>query len=104
MTTLEYVTRRIDHLSELEANWDSYGAKPLSQLASNALLKFIMNSESLPKDEPLISLSVDGDLFVEWYCGYNQKLELFFYADGTADFCTSLGEETFIDSGKMRLE
>jgi hypothetical protein len=58
--------RRIDELSHLPEDWDSYGAHPLSEEAANTLYKMLIQLNSVIQSGPSISLNTDSGLVAEW--------------------------------------
>lgn len=58
--------RRIDELSHLPDDWDSYGARSLNEESADILFNLLVNLNSFIQSEPSVSLSVEGGLLAEW--------------------------------------
>lgn len=76
-----------------EADWDAYGAEPVSRETYDATLRFI---EALPADvpPPSIGCEPDGCLTVEWYRSTDCLLSVSVGAGGMLFFAAMLGEDS----------
>jgi hypothetical protein len=77
---------RLTELHDLEPNWDSYGARPISARAEEVVRKLLVafwNAGLIPED-PNFDLmpGPDGGLQLEWI-GKNGELEIRVLPDGS---------------------
>lgn len=63
---LASMSRRVEELSHLTDDWDSYGARPLRDDVADILLDTLVELNSYIQSEPYISLSSEGGLVAEW--------------------------------------
>jgi hypothetical protein len=72
---------RLAHVKELPANWDSYGARPVSVAAIEAALRLL--GEVMADDLPLPDIvpTVSGGIQVEWHIA-NIDFEIEVSAEG----------------------
>jgi hypothetical protein len=61
-----YVRRRVDELSQLPENWDSYGGLPLQEIAAAVLDQLLEEHADVIQSAPSISLSGVGGLVCIW--------------------------------------
>jgi hypothetical protein len=61
------VVLRLFELAQLPENWDSYGAKPVSQQAIYAMLDLLLDIMKSDTPTPSIVPTVNGKLQAEWH-------------------------------------
>lgn len=66
---LVQVTARLDHLLNLEKDWDSYGAAPIESEAVSTALRWIASCLQVFPEAPFIAPLADGGVQVEWTHG-----------------------------------
>lgn len=76
--TKEKILLVIDMFKELETNWDSYGAPPVSNEAIKAAKKFI--NECVEGKLPFVGPTCDGGIEFEW-----DELIISIKSDGSID-------------------
>ncbi|CAM8751171.1 hypothetical protein NCF_03153 [Burkholderia pseudomallei] len=106
---IQTAKREIEHLAQLEENWDGYGsAKPSTDAikrAISALPDFIsMAEETGGWSLPHVSANEDGEVLLEWWKA-EKKLTLFVRADGV-DYLRTWGAniEHEMDDGVLIAE
>jgi hypothetical protein len=60
---------RIEHLTALAANWDSYGAQPVTAEAAVAAVRFLLNAAYPEIAAPAVVPLPDGGVQLEWHRG-----------------------------------
>lgn len=64
----------LQKLSELGPNWDTYGAKPITEQALKAAMEITGIIANKP---PSIVPTVEGGIQLEWHtCGHNIEIEI----------------------------
>ncbi len=74
----EEILAKIDELAELECNWDSYGAIPLTKEALSAAREAVKVVSPLPHH---VAPTGKGGVQLEWYFN-SVEMELEFYPNG----------------------
>ncbi|MGH7974771.1 MAG: hypothetical protein ACREBR_04550 [bacterium] len=61
--------KKLQELSQLKENWDSYGGKPISDLAIAQAELFLQTFEVIQANRPQIVPTSIGGLQLEWHQG-----------------------------------
>ncbi len=89
--------RTLDEFAELDADWDSYGANPISEIAiekARAILHWVAAYGILPEGpEPVAVPLADGGVQLEWL-GNVETLEVEISPEGNFRFFTPVGTDT----------
>jgi hypothetical protein len=72
---------RLEHIRQLEANWDSYGAGPIDERALKAADQIIRAL----KHEPRIMPTSFGGILLTWGAGLFGDVDIWIEADGTLE-------------------
>ena len=98
--------QKIERISNLKSNWDSYNADPPSDLAVNAARDFIVNNHYFELPFYFISPGVNGEVMLEFSKG-NRAAELYFNPDGSTELILFLDnkvkQEITLEDGFQKL-
>ena len=75
-----------------KANWDGYGAKPISEAVAERAKLFLDNLSSL-LPAPDIAPEADGELAIEWHFGLRRVFSVSIGEEGPLHFAGLFGEE-----------
>lgn len=84
--------RRVDELSRLVRNWDSYGGAALDERALATMVQVLVQLDSSIQSPPIVSMTGEGGLRCVWH-GFDSELELTAFPDQppTVYFCETAG-------------
>lgn len=63
------VTNSIQHLADLPAGWDSYGAAPISMHATQRCIESVLAKLPQETPEPTVVPTREGGIQLEWHYG-----------------------------------
>jgi hypothetical protein len=78
---LQTITKRLNDLLALPADWDSYGARTISVPAATTTLQLLRSVLSVGKPIPAIIPTSYGGIQIEWHRN-NADLEISVFPDG----------------------
>lgn len=88
---------KIKSLSQLDDNWDSYGAEKPSNISINNAIKFIKKADKDKLEVYFIAPGVNGDTLVEYKFSNKISAEIYFNSDGTNELLVFGENQCFIE-------
>jgi hypothetical protein len=87
------MSKKLEELRKLESNWDSYGGKPITELAlekTDLLLKALLGIQAV---EPFVCPCSNGGIQLEWHRnGYTLEIEISPEGEVSEVFCAEVIE------------